>query len=168
MVILPQELVVRHVSTPSDFAEVIKWQCDIDTSQQLLRATELRLAGNALATDGDLEGAIAKYKEALALNPLQGAHLIHSNLSAAYLQRDCKEAALHHAQQAVSCAPTGFHMAHVRLIDAFYAVGRYAEAAQALDTATSIDPGFKSIPEYKMICRALQDALKKKQRVGRR
>jgi hypothetical protein len=36
--------------------------------------------------------------------------MVHSNLSAAYLQAGNKEAALQHAQEAVALAPAGFHM----------------------------------------------------------
>jgi hypothetical protein len=36
--------------------------------------------------------------------------MVHSNLSAAYLQAGKKEAALQHAQEAVALAPKGFHM----------------------------------------------------------
>jgi tetratricopeptide (TPR) repeat protein len=71
---------------------------------------QLRLAGNALAVGGDLQGAVAKYEEALALGPARGRHMLLSNLSAAQLQLGDKEAALAAAQAAVECAPSGFHM----------------------------------------------------------
>jgi tetratricopeptide (TPR) repeat protein len=48
--------------------------------------------------------------QALAVDPPRGKHMVHSNLSAAYLQAGKKEAALQHAQEAVALAPAGFHM----------------------------------------------------------
>jgi tetratricopeptide (TPR) repeat protein len=44
-----------HVATPARLAELLAWQCGADVSPQVLRATELRLAGNALASGGNLE-----------------------------------------------------------------------------------------------------------------
>jgi len=54
----PQML--RHVSTPAKLAEVLRAFCGADVGEELLRATELRLAGNALAMAGDLQGAVAR------------------------------------------------------------------------------------------------------------
>jgi hypothetical protein len=48
--------------------------------------------------------------QALAVDPPRGKHMVHSNLSAAYLQSGKKEAALQHAQEAVALAPKGFYM----------------------------------------------------------
>lgn len=84
--------------------------------------------------------------------------MIHSNLSAAYLQRHEKVMALQHAQEAVQLAPKGFHMAYVRMIDALYALGRYKDVAAALQAAVESDAGFKALPEYKVIERALAKA----------
>jgi hypothetical protein len=40
--------------------------------------------------------------------------------------------------------------AHVRLIDSLYALGRLAEAADALDAAVARDPSFTSTPEHRV------------------
>ena len=52
--------------------------------------------------------------------------------------------------------------AHVRLVDALYATGAFAEAADALRRAVDADPGFRQIPEFKAIAQALRQ---QKQRV---
>jgi tetratricopeptide (TPR) repeat protein len=76
-------------------------------------------------------------------------------MSAAHLQAGDKEAALQHAHLAVQHAPVGFHTAYIRLIDSFYALGRFHEAASALRAAVKSDPSFKSLAEYKVIKMAL-------------
>jgi hypothetical protein len=48
--------------------------------------------------------------QALQLSPSKGIHMLHSNLSATYLQLGDKHQALQHAQQAVATAPRNFHM----------------------------------------------------------
>jgi tetratricopeptide (TPR) repeat protein len=146
------------VATAADLADVLSWQLDIDVPQSLIRATELRMAGNVLAMNGDFAEALAKYQEALNLGPKRGRHLLHSNMSAAHLQAGDKDAALQHAQLAVQHAPVGFHMAFIRLIDSYYALGRFSEAAEAVSRAVKSDPGFKALPEYKVIRTALKKA----------
>ncbi|WIA09397.1 hypothetical protein OEZ85_008803 [Tetradesmus obliquus] len=156
MVVLPEVIMLRHVNTPKDVADILAWQCKVDIPESLLRATELRLAGNMLAMGGDLDEAIDKYKQALAVDPPRGKHMLHSNLSAACLQAGRKEAALQHAREAVALAPKGFHMAHIRLIDALYALGRYKDVADAVAAAEAQDASFKALPEYKTIQQALK------------
>eukprot|EP00878_Enallax_costatus_P011403 GHUV01011906.1.p1 GENE.GHUV01011906.1~~GHUV01011906.1.p1 ORF type:complete len:165 (+),score=42.01 GHUV01011906.1:598-1092(+) len=158
MVILPEGVTLRHVATTTDIADVLAWQLKVDVPQSLIKATELRLAGNQLAMGGDLSGAIAKYQEALDLQPSRGLHMLHSNMSAAHLQAGNKDEALLHAQQAVQHAPAGFHMAYIRLIDAYYALGRYRDAADAVTAAVKRHATFKALPEYKVIGMALKKA----------
>jgi tetratricopeptide (TPR) repeat protein len=155
MVLMPGEVRLRHVSTPADILGILK-SLNIDIEPAMLQATELRLAGNALAGGGDLEGAISKYQEALDLQPSKGQHMLYSNLSAAYLQLGKHEAALQAAKASVDLAPKGFHMAHVRYVDALYACARFDEAATALHHAVAADHSFKSIPEYKVMEQALK------------
>eukprot|EP00882_Tetradesmus_deserticola_P012837 GHRQ01013604.1.p1 GENE.GHRQ01013604.1~~GHRQ01013604.1.p1 ORF type:complete len:238 (+),score=81.63 GHRQ01013604.1:544-1257(+) len=156
LVVLPEAVMLRHVSTPKDVADVLAWQCKVDVPEALLRATELRLAGNMLAMGGDLDDAIEKYKQALAVDFPRGKHLVHSNLSAAYMQLGNKEAALQHAQEAAALAPRGFHLADIRLIDALYALGRYKDVAAAVAEAEAKDASFRFLPEYKNIQKALK------------
>lgn len=158
IVLLPQEVVLHHVATPTDVAEVLRWQLRLEVPPALLKATELRLAGNALAVDGDLAGAIAKYNQALELRAGRGEHMVQANLSAAHLQLGDKQAALAAAEAAVACAPPGFHMAAIRQVDALYALGRFEEAAAAVAAAVQRDAAFRAQPEYKVIVQALKKA----------
>ncbi len=58
--------------------------------------------------------------------------------------------------------------AHVRLIDAYYALERFHEASQALDQAVAQDARFKSVAEYPLIVKAVQSAVKASKRVRAR
>eukprot|EP00775_Hariotina_reticulata_P011013 gene11013-11167_t len=149
MAILPEGLLLRHVATPSDLADILSSQLKLDISPAIIQATHLRLAGNMCAVDGDLQGAVAKYQQALQLSPSKGAYKLHSNLSATFLQLGDKQKALQHAQQAVATAPKNFHMGFIRLIDALYALGCFREASDALQQAVQQDAIFKTLPEYK-------------------
>jgi hypothetical protein len=160
MVLMPGELRLRHVSTPADVLGIL-CSLDINIEPTTLQATELRLAGNALAAGGELEAAISKYQEALALSPQKGQHMLYSNLSVAYLQLGRHEEALQAAKASVDLAPKGFHMAHVRYVDALYASGKFVEAAAALHHAVEQDLMFKTIPDYKVMQQALKKYMQK-------
>jgi hypothetical protein len=41
MVVLPEALMLRHVNTPKDVADILAWQCKVDIPEALLRATEV-------------------------------------------------------------------------------------------------------------------------------
>ncbi|KAG2488879.1 hypothetical protein HYH03_012673 [Edaphochlamys debaryana] len=84
--------------------------------------------------------------------------MLHSNRSAAHLQLGNKEAALADAQKAVELSPPDFQMSHIRLIDCLYALGRYAEAAEACRRADEKDSSFRFRSEFPAIKRALQAA----------
>lgn len=43
--LLPQGMLLHHVSTPADLAEVLSSQCGLSISQELLKATEVRMPG---------------------------------------------------------------------------------------------------------------------------
>lgn len=161
MVLLPQEVVLRHIATPADFADVMRWQCSLVITQADIKATQLRLSGNELARGGDLHAAVSKYQQALEAEPEHGRHMLHSNLSAAHLQLGQATLALEHAQAAVQLAPKGFANAWVRLIDSYYALGQLEDAKKALDDAVQHCTGFTAVPEYKVIVRALQKAGKR-------
>ena len=76
----------------------------------LLLLLQLRLAGNALAGSGDLPGALAKWGEALEMNPERGKHMLYSNMAVTHLQLGHKDASLDMARKAVAAAPPGFHV----------------------------------------------------------
>ncbi|KIY97389.1 hypothetical protein MNEG_10572 [Monoraphidium neglectum] len=136
LVVLPDEIVLRHVSTPADLTQALRAFCDADVGEE-----------------------VGRYEAALEASPSAGsAYMVHSNLSAAYMHMRRHQDALAAARRAVEGAPRGFHKAHVRLIDALYALGRFSEADAALGAAVALDPSFTRQPEYKLIVAALKGA----------
>ncbi|KAG2433065.1 hypothetical protein HYH02_012769 [Chlamydomonas schloesseri] len=157
-VLLPAEQLLHHVATPADVTQVLKGLAGASIDESVLQATQLRLAGNACAGQGDFKQAIELYQRALELKPSSGVHMLHSNLSAALLQAGDKEAALQSARKAVESSPRGFHNSTIRLIDCLYALGRYGEAAEACRNAVQADSSFTFDGSYQTIKRALQRA----------
>ncbi|PNW71757.1 hypothetical protein CHLRE_16g674534v5 [Chlamydomonas reinhardtii] len=157
-VLLPAEQLLHHVATPADVAQVLQSLGGASVDGRVLQATQLRLAGNACAGQGDFKQAIELYKRALELQPSSGTHMLYSNMSAALLQAGDKDAALDNAQKAVDTSPRGFHNSTIRLIDCLYALGRYGEAAEACRRAAQADSSFAFRQEYQAIKRALQGA----------
>lgn len=159
MMLAPHNILLNHVATPNDLATALAISARLELDKTRVQAAELRLAGNALASAGKFEAAIAKYTEGLdVLGAKPGRHLLLCNRSAAHLQAGKKEAALADAQSAVDAAPPDFTTAWVRLIDAYYALGRLRDSAAALERAVAVNPAFKDEPEYTVICKALQQA----------
>ena len=57
----PPGVVLNHMATPARFREAMLAVGGVDIPPKALKATELRLAGNASARQGDLEAAVATY-----------------------------------------------------------------------------------------------------------
>jgi len=147
-----------HVSTPRLLARILSELCDVAVDDAVLKATELRLRGTSLANAGDLQGAISCWNEAIELQPSHGLYAVYSNRSAARQTLGDNQGALEDATAAVELSPQGFLTAHVRKVDALYALGRIADAAAALDEAVDANPGYARTDECRRIRRALEDA----------
>jgi tetratricopeptide (TPR) repeat protein len=176
--------VIRHVGTPAALVSVLKarwrppaaapnddprWPAPL--SERHLAAVRARLAGNAAAVEGDFEGAMRRYGEALAAiggaaegeedeegddpPPALGAHLVRSNMSAALLSKGRGEEAAAVAARAERSAPSGFCTATIRLVDALYSLGRFEEAGEAARRGLAAHPGLKDRPEWRDIKGAL-------------
>lgn len=153
-------LLLHHISTPARLVECLELVADLRVSPALLRSTELRLAGNAAARDGELERAIDLYSQALAVAPEGGQHAVLSNRSAAHLAAGRAEAALADARAAVECCPPDFTSACVREADALFALGRIAEALEALAAGADRHPPFGRSSEYATLRGHIQKALR--------
>ncbi len=57
------------MATPARLAEALSAVARVDVSPAVLQATQLRLAGNALARQGDLAGAVDTFTRALVRTP---------------------------------------------------------------------------------------------------
>ena len=63
------------MATPARFRDAMSAVGGIDIPPKALKATELRLAGNANAREGDLQAAVANYTEASWVgNAVRGAN----------------------------------------------------------------------------------------------
>lgn len=160
LIIMPLELQVSHVATPTDMVEVLHAQCGIDVSTNLLKATEFRQVGNMLARSGNLKGALEKYTEGLELGIPETLHLLYSNRSGVELTLKDYEGALTDAMRAVEHAPPGFTTAYIRLIDAYYVKGLYEQAAKTLEDLIDTNPDFKKTRDYKLISKQLERDLR--------
>lgn len=61
MVVLPEVIMLRHVNTPKDVADILAWQCKVDIPESLLRATEVRRRAVVLLLQSVLlRGAVSK------------------------------------------------------------------------------------------------------------
>ena len=56
-------IIVGHVATPSDAAEMLRLVCGVTVSSNDVVSVQARLQGNQMAQEGNLEGALAKYDE---------------------------------------------------------------------------------------------------------
>lgn len=63
VVLLPSGQKLAHVSTPARVAQVLAAFCDLNVDATLLKATELRLAGNVAARAGQLDKAMGLYTQ---------------------------------------------------------------------------------------------------------
>ena len=59
----PPGVVLNHMATPARFQDAMSAVAGVDIRPDVLKATELRLAGNADARQGDLQAAVAKYTQ---------------------------------------------------------------------------------------------------------
>ena len=156
--------VLPHMATPARLSAALSAICGVSIDQAYLKATELRLAGNAAARGGSLAKAEALFLQALDLQPPRGRHVLLANLSATRLARGNAPAALAAAEEAVACAPPAFTTADVRAADALFALGRFADAAAALEAAAGRSPEFGRSTEYKNLMRHVSSALQKARR----
>ena len=99
-------------------------------------ADELKAEGNAALKANDAAGAIAKYTEAIALEP---SHLLYSNRSAAHAQRGDWEAALSDASDCVALDPN-WPKGWCRKGAAHYALNDFGAAVAAYEAALKLTP----------------------------
>lgn len=59
----PPGVILNHIASPARFREALEAVGGVSIPQVVLKATELRLAGNAEARGGNLEAAVGRYTE---------------------------------------------------------------------------------------------------------
>jgi hypothetical protein len=61
----PPGVVLNHMATPARFRDAMSAVAGVDIRADVLKATELRLAGNADARQGELQAAVANFSQVL-------------------------------------------------------------------------------------------------------
>ncbi|PSC75352.1 tetratricopeptide repeat 1 [Micractinium conductrix] len=156
-------LVLKHVGTPSRMADLLREVCGAPVDEVLLRATELRLAGNAAAVRGRLAQAAELYSRGLALEPPTGRHLLLSNRSGVRLELGDAEGALEDASAAAACCPPGFTTAAIRQVEGLLKLGQHRSALECMLVACERHPAFEQTDDYR---RTLADIQRELQRSG--
>ncbi|KAL4444073.1 hypothetical protein ABPG75_011810 [Micractinium tetrahymenae] len=155
-------LVLRHVSTARRMADLLREVCAQEAvDEALLKATELRLAGNAAARDGQLARAAELYTQGLELQPSAGRHLLLSNRSGVRLEMGDAEGALDDANAAAACAPASFTTAAIRQVEALLRLQHYRAAMECLLAACERHPAFAQTDDYRQTVADIQQALAK-------
>jgi len=154
-------MLLHHISTPAKLASMLSAVCGANIDGNVLRMTELRVAGNAAAHAGDVERAIELYTEALDFNHTTGVHLLLSNRSAARLASGDALGAVEDASRAVECCPDDFVVAAIRLADSLFALQRFSESLEALEAGARRNPSWGKSKEYRDLFREVDKAVPK-------
>lgn len=155
-------LVVKHVATARRAGDLLRDVCAQQAvDEALLRATELRLAGNAAAGDGRFARAAELYTQGLELQPPVGRHLLLSNRSGVRLEMGDVEGALADADAAAQCAPASFTTAAIRQVEALLRLHRHRAAMECLLAARERHPAFAQTDDYRRTVADIQQALEK-------
>ena len=105
-------------------------------------ALALKDEGNKCLKAKDFDGAIAKYTEAIALDPTN--HVFYSNRSAAHLSKGDANSALQDAEKCIEVKPD-WPKGYVRKGAAHHSLKAYEEALKAYDAGLKIAPNDKSL-----------------------
>lgn len=153
--------IIHYQSSPARFVDMLHTFCNVTVDQMFLKSTELRLAGNAEAMDGNYENAIKLYSQGLEMAGTgPSRHLLLANRSGARLASKDVCGAIEDAALAVEVSPPEFTTAAVRLADALFASGQYDQALCALQAGAERCQGWRKTGEYKSLERHINHALK--------
>jgi tetratricopeptide (TPR) repeat protein len=128
---------------PLGAAQIRYWRDDLTLFRHALEATTgnwvaHNAVGLALAEQGDIEGAIAHYREAIGIRP--GYVEAHSNLGMALAAQGRREEAITHYRRALSLNPD-YVVARYNLGNALAAAGLDPEAIAEFRAVLATDPG---------------------------
>ena len=100
-------------------------------------AAALKAEGNKCLAAKDFDGAIAKYTEAIAIDPSN--HVFYSNRSAAYLSKGDPQKALEDAEKCIS-AKSDWPKGYGRKGAALHALHNYPDAIEAYEAGLKVSP----------------------------
>ena len=161
LVLLPSELVLRHVQTPAQVSSLIKRQlAGGESAEKAFEVLQLRTEGNQAFESGNLGQAIEMYGKALELGYPEGRHLLHGNRSAAHFSSGNIDGALADAQRATQLAPE-WAKGYIRLADALEAKGEYEDAMEALHAALDRDDSLVTSASFRRKLKKVHDEVAK-------
>ncbi|KAK8884126.1 hypothetical protein M9Y10_043231 [Tritrichomonas musculus] len=108
------------------------------------RAMQLKQEGNALLKEGNLDGAISKYNEAIATDPTQST--FYCNRAAVYTRKENHEKAIEDCEKAISLDPN-YATAYSRLGYAYFKLGNIEKAREAYNRGLRACPNNESLKE---------------------
>lgn len=100
-------------------------------------ADGIRNHGTMLVHQGDQDGALKKYKEAVSLNPVDASS--HMNIGIIYAQKEEYKKATKALKKAIKIEPTN-ELAQFNLGISLWAVGELKKAAKSLKAAVDLNP----------------------------
>ena len=108
------------------------------------KAMQLKQDGNNLLKDGNLDGALQKYNEAIKTDPTQST--FYCNRAAVYSKQEKHELAIEDCEQAISLDPE-YATAYSRLGFAYYKLGKIDKAREAYKRGLTACPNNQSLKE---------------------
>ena len=108
------------------------------------RAMQLKQEGNTLLKEGNLDGAIQKYNEAIATDPTQST--FYCNRAAVFTKKDNNEKAIEDCEKAISLDPE-YATAYSRLGYAYFKLGNIKKAREAYNRGLRACPNSESLKE---------------------
>lgn len=117
----------------------------IETKQSIVKAQELRNKGNDVFKSGRFGAAIAKYTEALLLDPTN--YILYSNRAAAYTYLNATDNAIEDLKKAIELK-NDFETAWTRLGFSYLAKGNALESVKAYIKAIELADSNNALPQY--------------------
>jgi len=128
------------------------------------RANELKEKGNKLLNEGDIDGAIDFYSDAINIDGAN--HVLYSNRSAAYSRQNNWKSALTDAQKTVELGPT-WGKGYFRLGQCLHHFKRFEEAIEIYQKGMQYDPTNDAIKKAMEESQAQENERKAAKAAGR-
>jgi len=162
VVVLPSTAQYERCSSARNVAVVVNDCFGGAKASTLEGVWKMRDLGNDAGEKGDWTAAVTCYDAAIQAMQEDGSeqmmHVVHSNRCTAHLALGNTEEALRDAQRAVEIAPE-WHKGYLKLAQAHVDRGEWEAAAEACNTAYSLDSKLMKSPVFKKMVDEVRSAL---------
>ncbi|KAJ3218844.1 Adenylate kinase 7 [Dinochytrium kinnereticum] len=140
------KLSVKPASLSTIFDVFLQTQKKVAEKKEAIKAKAeaLKGAGNKLMAERKYDEAIAKYSEAIELDPANAVY--YSNRAAAYSQSGDHTNAVEDAKLAVEADPD-YSKAYSRMGHAYFCLGEFSDAVDAYERGLRLDPGNQTMKQ---------------------